>query len=616
MRTRLTDKPLVLLARNRPAIVATFLLLLTAPTTALADKSWDWPVGGIWSNPAHWSPNAAPAIGDIARLGDLPGITDRLVFLDQDVLISGLEITSGMKLNTEGNRMTVLGDAVVSGNAGVVAPHHLSTLRIQDGPNLTDFRADNLSAHSDGRVWLDGGGLWIDERLVIGVGESSFGGHGEVLLTGAGTVLRNSGPIVAVDGDLIFNATGGGILDLDGFSGTGRLVASKGRSLVFDGGHLHAADDFSGQIVIRENATLDMNLDLPWVADASSEISFTTFNPSPGEIMRLTGADMTVKGLMQVDEQGYAKIQADTTIDAIATVDVGLAATLWFDYATIVNGGDFSVGQDAKLLFGLTHYLHGGTFNTPSDNPNDGVVDFFGATVWDGEVTINGVARVMFDGIVDGHTVINANRLDMDGDYAANGYNSEWEINASLVVNAEKIDTGNGNVFNGQMDIDGGFAGRVTINLTDPSDYWTMAGEMNLLGHDQFFRHRVAGARMDVTGQLNVEQHVVVTSDLNFRDGPEATLATVDDRLRLAGKTYVESGTLFLGEGELQNLTGAYLTLADGVSTDDVGLVNYGVLGNRPRRRQRYGRPFLKTDFSAPWRSILVAICWVKSSTT
>ena len=137
-------------------------LMLAQPLMAV-DRSWSAGYGD-WSGVANWSPVGAPQLGDVARLGNLLGVDNSQVTLDQDAVIAGLQISDGMLLNTDGNRMLVLGDTTISGQNSEPPFVHPSRLYIKRGAGTDDFDTDNLTVSDE--AWIqfeDGGILEVDE---------------------------------------------------------------------------------------------------------------------------------------------------------------------------------------------------------------------------------------------------------------------------------------------------------------------------------------------------------------------------------------------------------------------------------------------------------------------
>jgi hypothetical protein len=163
----------------------------------------------------------------------------------------------------------------------------------------------------------------------------------------------------------------------------------------------------------------------------------------------------------------------------------------------------------------------------------------------------------------------------MDG-----GGGTIWNIANNLVIHAASVDSSISNRFDGVMNVSGGFLGKLAIHLTGPFEEWTMAGEMNLtgVGAAAFPIERLAGSRMRVTGDVNVEHRVRVTADATFENSSVVSLDDAATLLQFTGRTLVRSNATFNGNGTLENGTAGELVLADNVSLGGVGLSNRGLL--------------------------------------
>jgi hypothetical protein len=256
--------------------------------------------------------------------------------------------------------------------------------------------------------------------------------------------------------------------------------------------------------------------------------------------------------------------------------DVNIDETGWleFDGETTVLGGSYTLGADAQLDFDGPVQVRGGQFTTASYKAADGTVNFNAATAWNGNVTINGVARQIGTATVTGNTVIDAGVLDMDG----NG-STTWNVHNNLVINATGLNSATNSNFGGTLNIAGGFIGRLTVNLDAPSADWTMSGQMNLTGDNTLFVTRLGGAPVNVTGDLALTGgKTQITADTILAGSSTTTFATPATTLRMRGHTLIESGAAFNGEGILQNGLDGTMILDDGVSLGDVDLINSALL--------------------------------------
>jgi hypothetical protein len=107
-----------------------------------------------------------------------------------------------------------------------------------------------------------------------------------------------------------------------------------------------------------------------------------------------------------------------------------------------------------------------------------------------------------------------------------------------------------------------------------------MFNEMNLAGvaAAAFPIDRVAGSPLRITGDLNLSHRVRITADTTFPSNGTTNFADSATALHLTGQTLIVGGATFTGPGTLHNGPTGEMTLADGASLDEVGLVNRGLL--------------------------------------
>jgi hypothetical protein len=315
----------------------------------------------------------------------------------------------------------------------------------------------------------------------------------------------------------------------------------------------------------------------------------------------IAGTSMTLAGdLIVGGNAGELRLLPSVTVAPTAEVHVGAGSRINFEgdlgprWLTVEGGewqldetaridvndiaelqdGDFTLGRYAHLIFNEDTEINGGTFTTYSTSFLDGAVNFNGHTTWDGVVHAHGVMRQTGDATVAGPTVINADVFDMDGMIS-----STWAINNGLVINAASIEAPGFDIFNGTLNVTGGFFGKLTVNLADPAAAWTMAGSMNLTGDNSLFITRVAGSPLNVSGDLRITGgKAQITADTIFADPSSIDFAAPSASLRLTGRTSIEAGAAFTGEGTLFNGVAGEMTLGNGVAFDDVGLTNNGTL--------------------------------------
>ncbi len=555
-------------------VVAAVTLLAAAAPAPAATFSWT-AIDGTWSTAGNWNPAGPPDLGDVARLGNLPGVENGDVFLDQNDAVAELHITDGMTLSNQDHTFSVIGDTFLSGlnevpiGGGGTAFNH-SRIFIRPTPAPVQFSTDGLELTDEARVRLhEGGVVEVRGQMSLDSGSSVFG-EGGIRFIDTGTVLANSGVIDPFGGQIVFNVTNGGALDLDGF-GSGRVQLQwGGERLTINGGTL--ADPFSGEMLIDADARLDMNLDAPWEADQFSQLTLGWANngiqPEPAVV---TGAEVTLAGDLSVSSGHTGRFDAPTEFAATAETTVGTNATLRTTAPATVDGGTFSLGQGANLLLDGPVDFQGGEFSTHSQLSSGGAVRVNGPTTWRGDVTINGVALQNGDATVSGETTIDAGVFDMDG-----GGGTQWSIVSGLIVDADSIDSTISNTFDGSISVGGGITSRLVINLTGSFDHWTMNGDMTLTNPLPFQTSRLGGSPMRMTGSLTIDGPVRSNADITFGANGATGFADPASSLRVTGLTVVEAGASFAGGGELINLAIGSLLLEDGANTAGSTIRNSG----------------------------------------
>lgn len=568
-------------------------IALPGLSAGAADISWDGNGDGTsWNDPVNWLGNVMPTSADTARIGNLAGIENDWLGLNQNDTLGGLEITDGMRLDTNGYTLTVLGNTLVSGENGpinnVVYP---STLVIDRGAGSDDFDTDNLTVTNEGSVRLINGGiLEVDNLLTVNSASRVRGGGVIDLVRGSGTVYVNNGYLDPTTDGMTINAFGTGLIDLDGTSGNGWVQASARKSdgSAFDHITINGTgltDAFDGQMDLTANGFIDMNLANGWTLGSGGTISLGGNSTHPGAT-EVRGGDVTVLGTVDVQfGPAHGRFVANVAADNGAVFNVGEDDILEFDGATnSFEGATFNLAEGAFVEFNNNTTVDSVAFNF--DNPDDGEVWFDGPTTYSYQtaITSNGLLRQNGDATVVGSMTVNGGRFDLDG-YSGNSTISlgNFTNNGSLTLNVESLDE-NDNFFDGTINTgEAGLVGGLTVNLPG-NDAWTMAGTLNLVGGNNFFNPtRIDGSKMIVTDTINLVDNrpANIAADMDITSSATINTAAVG-RMSVSGNTHVASGATFNGTGSLRN-TGV-LQLADGVDTSDVALDNRGTLaiGNSP----------------------------------
>ncbi len=565
-------------APSMTAPLGAALLLATAGlATPASGAISSWNTGsGSWNTAANWSPNLVPDIFDTVRIGNMPGVQNSTVLLQNGggAVVESLEITSGMTLDLNGGEFGTFGDVAVSGNGSriIARPQPL-------GPNAHDFSGNlKLGAGTFFEMHDD-----VPVRLFSSVGDASrssgtISGRGIIDIYGDGPFQNNGVIDPDANGGITINQNDpiGGLhaIDLDGTAGTGHLNLNT----VFSQLHIQAlslTDSFSGDVSMVPGALLDMDLTSQWSVDANGAINVAGFG-NPAAASQISGSDLSFGGSMSIGaNQGHLRVLSNTTFQPTASVTIGATDHLEMDGTTTVLGGAFDIGQGGVLDFDGPTSVQGGTFSTPTDSLADGGVYLNGPTTWNSATTIAGAARQNGNATVNSAlgATINATRFDMDG--ASN--DTHWAISSSLVVNTDHL--GSSPVvdsFHGSMTIGGGFLGKLTMNVADGA--WLNYGHLTLSGDQNLFMTRLAGSGMQMHGDLEVTSgKVQIASELLLSSLSTVSIGPASAVLRTTADTWVQSGAEFSGLGTLRNGATAEMIFSGGLSLNQVGFQNDGV---------------------------------------
>ena len=558
------------------AFAAYLLVASLAEHSQGANIQWISNSFGSWSDASNWSPAIVPGIGDSAFVGSAIQAENTNVTVDSDVTVGALTLSDGMRISTDNATLNVAFDTLVTGANGVFH----SRIEVYGSPGELEYITRDLILSNGGQLdMINGGTVRVNGRLhtqsdalVRAQGVIDFYGN-------SGDVFDNDGLLDARPGGITLRQQGDGLFDLDGNTGNGEIdltgIFFQFASLEVLGTEL--SDSFSGTISMITGATLDMDLDTSWTADANSELNLLGWSDM-ADPARILGSAVTLGGAINVmtdSAAGRGRFEVEATLQNSVVVSLEAENELEFQNMTVIEGGDYTLAEDAEIHFNGETLIEGGTFSTFSNLASDGLVRFNGPTEWSGVVVFNGNARQNGDATVGGATTITAGVFDMDG-----GGATAWSLGGDLTVNADSVDSTISDSFDGTFNIGGGFFPELTINLTDPTDHWTMAGEMNLSGLAAlpFPISRVAGSHMRLTGDLNVTNSVTINAPATFDNGSTTTLANPATRLHLNDPSTVRPNATFVGQGTLVNNSTEGLTLEDGVSLDQTGLVNGGLL--------------------------------------
>jgi hypothetical protein len=568
----------------RGTVAAALLAAAGLATGAHAGPGdWSWAGGdGDWLT-LNWmvdgnlmgaAPGTWGATDQIVRIGDLPGVQNDTVLLGNwmgdefTMFLRNLHVSSGMTLDLGGSQIhTSYATTLEDVNTRLIVRPSSSPTSSYDFRGLLHLGAGTHLELIDGSSTFLDGGTSTSEGLVSGTGTLRYGFDAATGFVNGGTISPSN------NNGLRLIQAGAGPLDLDGYTGDGQvLMATPFSQLYVDGTAL--SDTFGGTVTMGSGSFLEMDLSDGWTADSNS--TFNVASAVVGAAAQITGGHFTFGGDLNIGgSQGAMRIIADATLTPTADAFLGADDVLEFDGQTTVEGGVYELSQGARIDFDGHTTIRGGEFASSGPAAADGAVNLNAPTTWDGTATFDGYATQNVHATVAGATVIDAGTLDMDGTMGS----TVWQVESSLVVNAESIDMPAAieNHFQGVMNIRGGVLGGLTLNLANPSDSWTMAGIMSLSGIGVLPVTRLAGSDVEMTGTLMVDDGLVqVTSDVGMI-GADVFIAP-DSTLRMRGNTVIDSSTDFGSTGALLNGLGGKMLLHSGASLDTVGLTNAGVL--------------------------------------
>lgn len=560
------------------ALVPSALALV--PEAQAQDWRWNSPGSGMWNTAANWQSGTVPGLDARVFLGDTAAAQNSVVFLNVHPTIDDLSITDGMGLVTNGWRLNVTGNTVISG-ANFPGGQLVRSRLLVDGVDGTSFETNILRIEDGGLFQLRSAVARVNDFLRNDAA-GRIEGLGQVRFAGTGTTFSNSGTIAPEPGlGLRLRQLGTGRFDLDGITGNGHLdltrfdpITNTGARLELDGDSL--SDSFGGTILMGEDSQLDMNLVEAWEADQTSIISMLGTGGPTAVATISSSSGFTFEGDAYVNNSGNLQfVSQDLVLTSTADVYVYDNGQFWTGATnsashTRLDGVTFHVGDSGHILLEGDTTVLGATMTNIGGT--GGTMFFADDSAWNGDLTADG--RVVLD---DGHaqvvgaSTINTGVLVM-GDSA-----STWTVGAPLTINADTLTGYVVDGLEGQMTITGGFTNSLTMNLTDPNASWRVGGRLTLAGVNAAIPiTRVSGNRMRVEGNLDVTQGIArVNADADFVSGSEIFIADAAT-LRMQGVTVVEANAAFSGRGWLQNAPGATLNMEGGSSLELVGLRNAG----------------------------------------
>jgi len=559
----------------RFALMLTTTLVVSAPIASADVKNWAVE-NGDWGAPGNWSPVGVPQAADTVFVGNTVAATNGWIWMNVNTVITTLVITDGMVVDTQNAQVNVNGASSISGRNQEGQFVYPSRIKVQNGPFVSDFITGTLTVADEAGVFMDGGLLRTNGLFTLDDTASIYG-HGTINLAGNGPIAlsRNGSLQAGVDG-LTINQIGTGLIDLDGTSpgqqihvATGTIDMTQYAWLTINADAL--TDQVNDDISVGGNCVLTMNITDGWSMGSNAVLGVSAWSGDPGPA-EINGGALSLGASMTFGGTG-AHAQFNCPFEPSLFAPLGPMDRIECNGTTVINGGNFVLGEDANVDFDGATTVKGGLFATFSASLGDGTIDFNGPTTWDGDITILGAGRQMGNASVFGASNIDAKTFDMDG---AGG--TAWSIGNNLVVSADEIDTQSSSVFDGDLTLTGTFLGKLTVNLSQPGNTWTMAGQLDIGGAAALMITRISGSTMEVTGDVDVLSKARITANTMFKTGSTVTFANASATLQLTGVTNISGDTAFSGPGTLDNGAGGDMTLGQGANIGGATLLNSGTL--------------------------------------
>lgn len=569
-------------------LLATPLLLAIAAPAMAIDKHWNVAGDATWNTGGNWSPNGVPGVNDAVFIGSTALAENGWCNLNVNASIASVTITDGMVLETDTSQLTVNGLVTILGYNTDGIFGYPSRLIVRQGAAAWDCIVENVNVDDGGGVSVTAGSiLRVDDTMNIGY-DGGLSGEGSAYFYGDDpVVLRINGGLGAGIDGFTLNQMGDGLFDLDGDVGgdsTLSVAAHNFIELTASWLTINAtalADQFDDDLTIGGQNVLTMNIDAGWAMGPNATLRFSGNSDDPGPA-KLNGDALTLYSDIDCNGSGvHGQFNAPLTLKTTVTADIGADDRMECNGTTVIEGGNYTLGQDGVLDFDGSTTVHAGTFTTVSDQPQDGVVSFNGSTTWAGSVLFHGYARQVGSASVTAPAIITADVFDMDG-YGVVGH--EWNIANSLTINADKLDELGVSNVDSEINVTGTFLGKLTVNLTNPSGWWAVSRTMNLGGVGAILIQRLDGNQCVIYGDLNIINRVGVAADLYVSSSGSLNFDSPTSELRVSGDTVIQQYSDVTGAGELHNAPGGSLTLDGGADLGGVGVVNEGTMfiGNSP----------------------------------
>ena len=323
--------------------------------------------GSDWNTAGNWSGDAVPGSLDDVYVRD-PGATVT-ANLSGSGFAANLFVSEGGNVATDAFKMDVFGTTTISDiNSDVFA---------ETGG---EFESEIIIIQNDAELNVNGG-LVDANTITVSQGTTLTFLQGNGGTVDVQTTLNNNATVRATGGGtLTFISTGGAVWDLDGTSGNGVVQAVSG-DLHFASGSV--ADPFDGDIDVGSTRTL--TIAQPWTLGTGGVIDLSG-GATATDRAAIAGGTLTANSGVLNANAGVVHINSPVELGGTFTANVADGATLEFNGAVDISGGDFLSAGTGRVAFdGVTTYS-GGTIDFTGNLSQNGNATVTAATTINGDI--------------------------------------------------------------------------------------------------------------------------------------------------------------------------------------------------------------------------------------
>ncbi len=487
-------------------LVVCSLLLSVASSSLAANRSWTGLASPTWENPGNWNPVGFVQTSDSLIFGDIVPDADSGIF-SNSTLANPITIAD----------LDLLNQAILRGGTDVwLTVTGATTLAGQSEARNVKLRTNNLTL-SGASTFTDRFGLEVQNVATITPNatlafDPSFDQRTEFKLTRtSGVALINNGTIT-VDQTLTIDAEAGGLLDLDGTTGDGRVLVRTMANGPFgreELGHLTINGmhngDFNGTIDI-DGGSLTMNS--PWRAGDDSLLDIEG---------RLNGEEFTTSGDVHVDNAARLNVTArmqqanvtgtgdlrikDLVVEGGRT-DISTPLILSSDLLPDSHvDNSLHIASDGNLI--LENRLFAAS-NLAEGTRASMAIDSGGRMTIKGEATLSRI-----DAQVDGALNF-AGPVDMAFPYSSNDFIGTGQLSFSNTANFE---TGSGTIDMGSIRVGTGGNAQFAGNPVQVDDLTVTAGGSISTNPPAVARLQIGSDNVHINNAFNVLQNVRIGHD-------------------------------------------------------------------------------------------------------